>query len=309
MPEKKRKKVGLALGGGYARGLAHIGVLEVLGREGIPIDLIAGTSIGALIGALYARQMDISKIKKQATQLDWVGVTSLVDLSLHKSGLIAGKRVINLLRRLIGDVQFEDLNIPLACVASDIISGEEIVIKEGAVLEAVRASISIPIFFTPVKKEGKYLVDGGLVNPVPVSVVKDMGADFIIAVDVTPSRAERAHYLAKTELGKEPSMFQIMVQSIYITTYLTARAVTEGADSVIHPHLAQIGPSEFHRGRECVLEGELSAVDCVANIKRHLAEAGIPLNGKPKSNPFISSMKMHNTPILRPDLLFLLIRP
>ncbi|HEX7475466.1 MAG TPA: patatin-like phospholipase family protein, partial [Dehalococcoidales bacterium] len=125
--EKKRPQVGIALGGGFARGLAHVGVLEVFEREGIPMDMIAGTSIGALVGALYAREHDAALIKKQATQMDLMGVTSLVDISLRKSGFITGRRVTNLLRRLIGDVQFKDLDIPLACVATDILTGDEVV--------------------------------------------------------------------------------------------------------------------------------------------------------------------------------------
>jgi NTE family protein len=270
-------KVGLALGGGYARGLAHIGVLEVLEREGIPVDMIAGTSIGALVGALYAIERNAALIKNQAMQLDSKGLASLVDLTLPKSGFIRGKRVTSLLRRFVGDAQFEDLSIPLFCVATDIITGEEIVLNQGSVLEAVRASISIPIIFTVTRKDGRYLVDGGLVNPVPVSVLKRMGADFIIAVDVTPDRKERAAYLREHNETKEPGIFQVMVQSIYITTYLTARTVSRGADALVRPHVAEIGPGEFHRARECILQGELAAVDSLPKIKKQLQAAGIPL--------------------------------
>jgi NTE family protein len=274
---KPKPLVGLALGGGAARGLAHIGVLEVLEREGIPIDMIAGTSIGALVGALYAREEDAGLMKQQAMALDWVALTSLVDLTLPKNGFIGGRRVTNLLRRFIGDIDFKDLDLPLRCVATDIISGEEIVMKEGKVLEAVRASFSIPVVFSVVKKDNRYLVDGGLVNPVPVQVVKDMGADFVIAVDVTPDKAEREAYLRQNVVHKAPSLFQVVVQTIYIATYVTACSSTLDADVVIHPQLAHISPGEFHRAKELVLQGELAAVDCVANIKRHLAAAGIPL--------------------------------
>jgi NTE family protein len=268
------------LGGGFARGLAHIGVLEVLEREGITVDMIAGTSMGALVGALYARQTDAVKIKEQAMLLDWTGRSSLVDLALPKSGFIGGKRVTNILRRFIGNAEFNDLNIPFACVATDIITGEEVVMNEGSVLEAVRASISIPLIFTVAKNHGRYLVDGGIVNPVPVSVVKEMGADFIIAVDVTPDIKDRANYIVKGEPVKEPGIFQVITQTIYISTYLTAKAAAEDADITIHPHLTHIGPGDFHRVRECILEGELSAIDHVTHIKRHLSDAGIQLNIK-----------------------------
>jgi NTE family protein len=274
---KSKPKVGLALGGGYARGLAHIGILEVFERERIPVDLIAGTSMGALVGALYARERDASLIKKQAAALDWIGVTSLVDLAIPKSGFIGGKRVINLLRRFLGDARFEDLDIPFSCVATDIIRGEEVIIDKGPVVEGVRASISIPLIFSVVKRDGRYLVDGGLVNQVPISIARQMGADFVIAVDVTPSKTERANYLLKNEEKKEPGIFQVIVQTIYLGTYMTAESASEMADVVIHPHLAHIGPGDFHRASECILEGEMTAVDAIPHIKRHLADAGIPL--------------------------------
>jgi NTE family protein len=283
MIEKKRPQVGIALGGGFARGLAHVGVLEVFEREGIPMDMIAGTSIGALVGALYAREHDAGLIKKQAMQMDLMGITSLVDISLRKSGFITGRRVTNLLRRLIGDVQFKDLDIPLACVATDIITGDEVVLSEGSVVEAVRASISIPVVFTVIKKQNRFLVDGGLVNPVPVSVVKQMGADFVIAVDVTPDKAERADYLAtpaKNAAVREPGMLQVIIQSIYISSYLSAHSATKGADIVVHPNVARIAPAEFHRAAESILEGELTAEDSVVQIKKRLAQAGIPLKVK-----------------------------
>jgi NTE family protein len=276
MPQS-RPKVGLALGGGAARGIAHIGVLEVLEREGIPIDMIAGTSAGALVGALYAREKDAVLMKKQAMALDWVALTSLVDLTLPKNGFISGNRLTRLLGRFIGEVDFKDLEIPLSCIATDIISGNEVVMQEGSVLEAVRASISIPIIFAVIKNHNRYLVDGGLVNPVPVKTVKDMGADFVIAVDVTPDKAEREAFLRKSNEVKEPSLFQVIVQSIYIATYYTARSSSDGADEVIHPQLAHISPGEFHRSKELILQGELAAVDSVAKIKRHLAALGIPL--------------------------------
>ncbi len=278
MDQNKRKKVGLALGGGYARGIAHIGVLEVFEREGIPIDMIAGTSIGALIGALYAREHDSKLLRKQAMQLDWLGVTALVDPILAKNGFIGGKRITNLLRRLMGDVEFKELAVPLACIATDIITGEEVIMDQGSVLEAVRASISIPVIFTVVHRDGRYLVDGGLVNQVPVSTLKKMGADIVIAVDITPTQNERTEYLTNNIQTKEPNLLNVMVQTIYITTYLANNQAAEGADVVIHPRLVQISPAEFHRAPECILEGEYAAVDRLSEIKRILEEAGIPLN-------------------------------
>ncbi len=264
-------KIGLALGGGYARGLAHIGVLEVMEREGIPIDIIAGTSIGSIVGALYAREKDARLVKKQAMSLNWKRVAILVDPIFAKGGLLGGKRVMNLLRRFIGNVKFNELGIPFACVATDLFTGEEVVLNKGSVIEAIRASMSIPLIFSVVEMEGRYLVDGGLVNQVPISVAKQMGADFIIAVDITPNKGERASFLAKHKEGKGPGILQVMAQTIYLASYRNAEMSVQHADVVIHPSLAHIGPGEFYRAQECILEGELAALDHVAQIKRALA--------------------------------------
>ena len=192
----KKLKIGLALGSGAARGLAHIGVLKALIEEGISIDMIAGSSMGALVGACYARKGEIAGLEELVLKTDWKQLVRLADpnLALLFRGFIHGQKVKELLRAIIGDVEFKDLKIPLAIVATDINTGEELVIKEGSVIEAVRASISIPAIFMPVKFSAKggsasggkdrFLIDGGIVNPVPVSIVKDMGATFIIACNV-----------------------------------------------------------------------------------------------------------------------------
>jgi len=268
------RKVGLALGSGAARGLAHIGVLEVLEKEGIPIDMIAGTSAGAAIGALYAQGKAASQIKKLFLDLGWKKLAPLIDLSLPKTGFIKGKKIQDLLESHIGgDLQFSDLKLPFACVTTDIDTGEEVVIDHGSVTEAVRASISIPAIFTVVKREGSYLVDGGLVNPVPVSVVRQMGADFIIAVNVIPDVLDRAHRVHKEQMEapREPNIIHIIMQSIYIGTYSLARSSLEGANIVIEPHVTHIGTGDFHHARELVQLGKLATQDAVPEIRRKLA--------------------------------------
>jgi NTE family protein len=263
----RRRKIGLALGGGAARGLAHIGVLAVLEKEGIPIDMIAGTSAGAAVGALYAQGKDASQIKDLAIKMGRMQFLSLVDLALPRSGFIEGTRIKNLLKSIIGDIKFSDLRIPLACVATDIRSGEELVISQGSVLEAVRASISVPVIFTAVKWQDRYLVDGGLVNPVPVKTVREMGADFIIAVNVMPHIGDRTQRAKKS---KQPGMFQVMLQSIYIATYSLVKSSLERADIVIEPQLTNIGYGDFRHIRECISQGELAAQESIPKIKKQL---------------------------------------
>jgi NTE family protein len=275
--ESSRKKVGLALGSGAARGLAHIGVLRVLHQENIPIDMIAGTSIGAVIGALYALGRKIDRIEEAADSIDWKRLLSLLDITLPRTGLIGGKRILAWGKSVIGrDVQFSDLQIPFACVATDIMTGHEIVIDKGSVMDAVRASFSIPGVFSLVKQEGRYLVDGGLVNPVPVSTVRSMGAQIVIAVNVMPDITIMDHTRwmgEKSKAGiKEPNIIEILMQSIYIGSHSIVRTSLESADAAIEPKVASIGPAQFHRARECIIQGELAAEDWIPKIRHLLAE-------------------------------------
>ncbi len=177
------KKLGLALGSGSARGWAHIGVIRALIEAGIRIDYVAGTSIGALVGAIYASG-NIESLEEIVLQLDWKQIASFLDVVIPKSGLIDGNRISEFIRTHVGAKNIEDLPLPFCAVSTDLATGNEVVIKDGDIIEAVRASISVPGIFTPVRKGGMILVDGGLVNPVPVSVVREMGADLVIAVDL-----------------------------------------------------------------------------------------------------------------------------
>ncbi len=268
MSEVRQSKVGIALGGGGARGLAHIGVLDVLEKEGIPIDMIAGTSAGAAVGALYAQGKETGLIKRLALDLSRKRLASLMDLALPRTGFIQGKKIKDLLKLVIGgDVDFSDLGIPFACIATDIMTGEEVVINHGSLLEGVRASISIPVIFTLVKRKGRYLVDGGLANPVPVNVLREMRADFIIAVNVIPDVRDRA---AQLKNPKEPNIFNVVMQAIYITTYSAVKSSLGGADIVIEPQVADIAYGDFHRAEECILQGALAAQEALPEIKRRL---------------------------------------
>jgi len=178
-----KKNVGLALGSGSARGWSHIGVLRALAEAGIEIRYVAGTSIGSLVGAAYAlNKMDV--LEDFARQLDWKQIVSFLDVTFPRSGLIDGKKISDFFRSHVREMDIEELPLRYCAVATDLATGREVVLNKGDLIKAIRASISVPGIFTPVKKKGRFLVDGGLVNPVPVSAVRKMGADYVIAVDL-----------------------------------------------------------------------------------------------------------------------------
>lgn len=182
-PKKPHGKIGLALGSGSARGWAHIGAIRALSEAGIRADYVAGTSAGALVGAVYASG-NIDALEDVVLRMDWKQLVLFFDVVFPKSGLLDGGKVSDFVRSHIKETRIENLPIPFCAVSTDMITGCEVAIRDGDIIEAVRASISIPGIFTPVKKNESFLVDGGLVNPVPVSVVREMGADFVIAVNV-----------------------------------------------------------------------------------------------------------------------------
>jgi NTE family protein len=183
--KKKGLKIGLVLGGGSARGLAHVGVILALEAYNIPIDIIAGTSIGSVIGSLYASGATIKQLEEMALSIKMSKTLFMLDSTFPHSGLISGDRIEKMLNRFaLKDKTFDDLSISFAAVATDVESGAEVILNQGKVIDAVRASIAIPGIFTTVKYGDYYLVDGGVVDPVPVDVAQMMGADIIIAVSL-----------------------------------------------------------------------------------------------------------------------------
>ncbi|MBA7560489.1 putative NTE family protein [subsurface metagenome] len=179
----KARKIGLALGSGSARGWSHIGVIQGLREEGIPIDMVCGTSIGAIVGGALAAGA-LEQLDEWVRELSWSDIIGFMDVMFPRSGLIEGEKIIKFFRKNFADPNIEDLPMPFAAVATDLMSGREVWLREGSLMNAVRASMSMPGIFVPFKRNAQWLVDGGLVNPVPVSLCRAMGADIVIAVNL-----------------------------------------------------------------------------------------------------------------------------
>lgn len=281
-------RIGLALGGGSARGWAHIGVIRALAEAGIEADIVCGTSIGALVGAAYVGG-ELDQLETWVRSLRLQTVVRFLDFSLG-SGLIKGDRLIDFFRCHFVDRDIRELARPFGAVATDLQRGREVWLREGVVSDAVRASIALPGLFTPVQRDGRWLVDGGLVNPVPVSLCRAMGADFVIAVDLNadllgrrlkpkPAKPARKRAAAEAEsmtdtvlariqtsmsqLGlndtgpRSPAVLDVVASSINIMQVLITRSRLAGdpADVTVTPLLADLGLMEFHRASVAIEAG------------------------------------------------------
>jgi len=261
-------KIGLALSGGAAKGLAHIGVIKALEEAGIQVDFISGSSIGALIGAAYALGIPIDTLEKIAVDTDWKTAAKLFFPGFSTSGFVNGKRVKEFLYTFYGDKKIENLPIPFAATAADISTGKLYVINKGSLLEAVRASISIPIVFTPVKHKDIFLVDGGLVNPVPIDVVREMGADFIIAVHVLHGRlpSEKGEYIQIENPDKEKTSITLKSISALITKQI--KIIENGQEKESEEKLTVQNEQHKRLGIVKILENTLYiAQDVIANLQ------------------------------------------
>lgn len=254
---RKKRRVTLVLGGGSARGLAHIGVLKVFEKEKIPIDGVVGTSMGAFIGAAYAAGVPIEEMENKA-----YGFSSnkLLDPTIPRMGLLAGDRLEKVIRDVIGDRGFDDCRIPLAVVTTDIEKNEEIVYKEGDLIKIVRASCSWPGIFNPVRVDGRLLVDGGIKNSVPTKIARSLGSDYIIAVDVG--------FCVK--YGKMENIFQMIIQSFQIMGHELNRYQAAEADAVIEVDLGDMDQVAFNRSKEAVSKGARATEARMAYIKKEL---------------------------------------
>ncbi len=228
------KKVGLALSGGGALGLAHVGVIKTLVQNNIPIDFISGTSIGAFVGGLYAATKDVKILEEIALNNNWKEIFNLFFDPGFKGGLITGNKIINLIEKYTGKVDFSDLKIPFTAVATDFNTGQIVEINKGKLCTAIRASIAVPIFFQPEIIDGKILFDGGFSSPYPVKTVKKMGADIVIGVNLYDD------YLSEFS-SKEIGFIPLLRQSIKIFLHNLSEIEAREADINISPQSTKIG--------------------------------------------------------------------
>ncbi|MBN1572058.1 MAG: patatin-like phospholipase family protein [Deltaproteobacteria bacterium] len=287
LPFIGQKSVGIALGSGAARGLAHLGILDVLMEAGVEIEFVSGTSIGAFVGAFFCAGKIDELVRFAKNLTSWESL-KFADFMIPKNGLIEGKKIEKFMRDHLGDRRIQDLDIPFACVAADYYTGAEVILNKGDLVDAVRASISIPGIFKPVPVNGLLLVDGGVVNPVPVEVVRGLGADYIIAVDISPSianmtiskdvdnfRQEDMAALSKfrsdgRNLEHSPNIFEVIMGSISIMEALvnTMRLKSEKPDIIIKPDVFDLGLFEFYKYKLGVSRGEEAAKGVLNKIDR-----------------------------------------
>jgi NTE family protein len=287
MSPARPPRIGLALGGGSARGWAHIGVIEALEEAGIRPDLVCGTSVGALVGAAYAAG-ELGRFRDWVLGMGIRDVVSFMDLRLN-GGMLKGERLMEYFRRNFVDRSIEELTMPFGAVATALETGREVWLRTGSTVEAVRASIALPALFAPALHEGRILVDGALVNPVPVSLGRAMGAEILIAVDLSSDLVGRrlrdddaleapagqvAEWVRRLQdrlgLGRPageagvpaaPSMLDVVATSLNIMQVRITRSRMAGdpPDVVVAPRLAHLGLLDFHRAGEAIDEGRRAA--------------------------------------------------
>ena len=247
-------KIGLALGSGGARGFAHLGVIKALIDAEIPIHLIAGSSMGALVASFYGAGIDMDRLYKLSTAFKR---KYFLDFTVPKMGFISGKKVKEFIKVFTHGKNIEELSIPIGIVATDLLTGEKVVFKTGSVADAVRASISIPGIFVPEKYNGRILVDGGVSDRVPVSVAKEMGADIVIAVDV--SRVKRNAEIT--------SIYDVIMQSIDIMQAEIINNREIAASVMIRPPVEIYSSRAFTNIEEIINLGEAEAKKHITQIK------------------------------------------
>lgn len=257
-PPPIKLKIGLALGGGAAKGFAHIGVIKMLEASGIHPDVVAGTSAGSVVGALYAGGMDPFQLQQTAFALD---ESTIRDVRLFSGGLVQGQALQDYVNRLLGQRPIERLKLPFAAVATELENGARAVFISGNTGQAVRASSSIPGVFEPVAIGGRHYVDGGVTSPVPVDAARQLGADFVIAVDIS----------SRTDGSNPEGMLNIVDQSITIMGQRLGAEEMRRADVVIRPKVADIGAADFEQKNQAILEGERAALAAIPAIRTRLA--------------------------------------
>ena len=270
MSEKKKyKKVGLALSSGGWRGLAHLGVIKALVKHGVPIDYIAGSSAGALVGGMYDALEDVDKVEEIIGGLRYKDLAKVFSDPYSSSGILKGEKVTKFLRGYMGDKKIEDLKIPFGAVTTDLKTGETVVLSQGGLVEGIRASMSLPFVFEPVNYGKNLLVDGGASSPVPVEVVREMGAEVVIGVNLY-GHAFPVENWEDNKLGR----VGVAKLSYHLVMYQLAKRDVEKADLVIEPKVIERGFNIFFKvvhNQEAIKRGE-EAVDVMIDEIKKLVE-------------------------------------
>lgn len=305
-------RIGLALGSGSARGWAHIGIIQALGQMGIRPQVVSGCSIGALVGSAYAMGR-LEELEERARGLGWKEIVGMFDISFN-GGVIQGERLMDFFRKSVGDATIESLPIPFATVATDLMTGREVWFQSGPVYDAIRASLSLPGLFSPASVNGRFVIDGGLVNPVPVSLCRALGADLVIAVNLNSdvvgkhfdelddkpapelqalpemiadvdandlSRRfkegiEKVRGYFSSDDDNSPGLMDVLWTSINIMQDRITRSRMAGdpPDVIIEPRLRHLQLMEFHRAAEAIEEGKNSVLRAKVSIDRILKTIG-----------------------------------
>jgi NTE family protein len=247
------KNTGLALGGGAVLGAAHVGTVRAIEELNIRIHYIAGTSIGAFVAAFYAFGKNWKELEKIASVMNWLDITGI---SLSRYGLLSNEKLGDMVIEQIGDKNIEDSEIPLAMVATDITTGEKVILKKGSVAQAVRASTCIPGIFMPVEIDGQMLVDGGVVENVPVNTVKEMGAEYVIGVDLN----------AKYSYEKPDNILDVILNSFNFLMLQSDKLHTDNADLLIKPDLSSFNRSDTDQVDELMKKGYEDSINVLKKI-------------------------------------------
>lgn len=256
--DQKPARVALVLGAGAAKGFAHIGVIKVLEANHIPVNMIVGTSAGSFVGSLYAYGFSAFQLQKISFDLEQ---SDVADLTIPDNGFIKGERLAGYVNRMLRNTPMEKLRIPFYAVATDIQTGQEMVFGSGNTGSAVRASCSVPGVFVPVTIGGRMYVDGGVVSPVAVDAARRLGADIVIAVDIS----------GNGESPRPTGTLSTILQSIGIMYGKISSQQLQRADVVVKPRVGYIGSSDFSRRHDAVLEGERAASAALPDIKAAIA--------------------------------------
>jgi len=272
-----KRRIGIALSGGAARALSHIGVLQVLEDVGVEISAVSGCSMGAIIGAIYSTGFDLKEMESFVTSTDWRNFMMFSFLSLSRTGIVNDRKVDEVLKKFLGVKTFADCKKDFCCVAVDILNNKKVVFNSGSLREAVRASMAVPGVFAPVCQQGAMLVDGGVMEPLPTDALKSLNVNFIIASSIIfeSAKSDYMDYDTKASTNKNFESKKLSIQAILdksmsmMHTQMVKSCLLD-AQIIIEPKIGDFGFFDFSKGKDIIESGRKAAIEKIPEIKRKL---------------------------------------